>query len=883
MELIKQEIDKQQKQTKEVDLIDFIYILLTNLEHKQEETFYYIISIIDLFKKITETSKSSFTHINFNQLTDYICEVKIYIYLVTTTKIKKNICPQKKYNNNSKIRKIDINPPLIYGKTEEGIKRLNLNSLKADSYRHNNNSITKGVYVQDIQRILILDYLCSYISLYKLNMKYDHNVPIKQNKENDIILYFAYSQIEQRIGACLQNLCLQFWDCRGDYKFSKIFDIHKLVNVVQNKIFYIESFKIWITTDSLYHINVWNIEKEVLSFQLNNNKKVIEGEIIDIIDIIHLKLIGVASLDKKISIWDFNKQIQVQIISLDNSGIHHLVYFYSFQVLLSCGFGNNILVHKINPIYFDHDIQGNLIGHQSVVTAVQVIEKSPMIVSGDYLGYVKIWDLRSLKCIQSVNLGEKSIIQDIIYIEQENMICIVGNRLNFIYFDYGIKQQQQENCVFPIKVEVNLEKEEILVCTRKDLRFFCLNSGKLKYQFNGLLDNQDDEISCFQSFEQYQKFALSDQKGNIQIHSFINGKKEKSLIGCVVEISGLKFDFLNKLFISSSFDGKIFIQNENEFKRQILNVFYKKEIHLLEISVYHNLIVVCNFHNNNIYIFNYEYCKLVSCIQVEGSPSSLQFINRFEILIISTSNGKIYLLKFEQNELKIQFQLLDYLSFFKEKEEEENSNKKISIESKKLQNCIIYACTNKGNIFIIDCQNLFKIHHFFQKEHVNQKQNYNPQRTLTEDFQVQIDQAQFEKLKLYKIKRQNNLLNIQQQFKAHQDSIIGIDSTFLGKKCIFSSSLDSYVKFWKIDGLQLVASLKLSHPLPILWNINVEKETLMKKKILYGIKIWKILGEKKDKYFKIIGNFDFLMKKKKKIQIFKKKIQKNNKKMKKFQ
>ncbi len=52
-------------------------------------------------------------------------------------------------------------------------------------------------------------------------------------------------------------------------------------------------------------------------------------------------------------------------------------------------------------------------------------------------------------------------------------------------------------------MEFNIEKQEAIICTRKDLRFFDLKTGKLKKQYNGLLKNNEDEITCFASFSNF--------------------------------------------------------------------------------------------------------------------------------------------------------------------------------------------------------------------------------------------------------------------------------------------------------------------------------------------------------------------------------------------
>lgn len=58
-----------------------------------------------------------------------------------------------------------------------------------------------------------------------------------------------------------------------------------------------------------------------------------------------------------------------------------------------------------------------------------------MIVSADDMGNIKIWDIRSLKCLQTINIGCKTSMTHIINVPDKNMICLLGTRVNFISFD----------------------------------------------------------------------------------------------------------------------------------------------------------------------------------------------------------------------------------------------------------------------------------------------------------------------------------------------------------------------------------------------------------------------------------------------------------------
>ena len=47
----------------------------------------------------------------------------------------------------------------------------------------------------------------------------------------------------------------------------------------------------------------------------------------------------------------------------------------------------------------DDDQKGELRGHIGLVTAIQCLEDSPYIISGDDKFNIKLWDVRTRKCV----------------------------------------------------------------------------------------------------------------------------------------------------------------------------------------------------------------------------------------------------------------------------------------------------------------------------------------------------------------------------------------------------------------------------------------------------------------------------------------------------
>lgn len=64
-----------------------------------------------------------------------------------------------------------------------------------------------------------------------------------------------------------------------------------------------------------------------------------------------------------------------------------------------------------------------------------MLKKSPMVVSADDKGKVKVWDIRSLKCVQTVDFRDKTNITKLLDMIDLGKIGVLGSRINFVEFD----------------------------------------------------------------------------------------------------------------------------------------------------------------------------------------------------------------------------------------------------------------------------------------------------------------------------------------------------------------------------------------------------------------------------------------------------------------
>ena len=95
-----------------------------------------------------------------------------------------------------------------------------------------------------------------------------------------------------------------------------------------------------------------------------------------------------------------------------------------------------------------------------MITAIDCIEKTPMVITSDDSGTIKIWDIRTMKCTQTVDCGQRTVITKILNIYLEGRLCFLGTRINVIDFDesdFIVKKSQTHEELFPIKVEYSLD------------------------------------------------------------------------------------------------------------------------------------------------------------------------------------------------------------------------------------------------------------------------------------------------------------------------------------------------------------------------------------------------------------------------------------------
>lgn len=78
------------------------------------------------------------------------------------------------------------------------------------------------------------------------------------------------------------------------------------------------------------------------------------------------------------------------------------------------GLEKRIKIYELHPRFMDASMKGELIGHENLITSFSLIKDTPMLVSADDKGKVKVWDYRIFTCIQTIDFSDKTVITNLL-------------------------------------------------------------------------------------------------------------------------------------------------------------------------------------------------------------------------------------------------------------------------------------------------------------------------------------------------------------------------------------------------------------------------------------------------------------------------------------
>jgi len=383
-------------------------------------------------------------------------------------------------------------------------------STCTDRLPHEGN-IQKVKYCPLIDQLLITETKTPSIKFVTPDMHLKAQVDI--NSIGDEGLYFVmaahYDDIEEILGCACSNKTIQFFSGKGN-------EMHKMKTVntkgVQYGIWYLRRHKAWITVskssesipkkqssntkeiiemlkknnikekllkfssvvdDEAYgnnYINDWSYNPVGSLFSIFCSLEAHQGRIMDVIELKSPPLAVTCSLDQTIKLWDLFLGRQVGILKPNHSsGVRSLDYTPEYSgTVISVAHENYIKVWSVE-VSIEQAYVGILKGHNNAVVSAKFIRKLPYVISVDEGTTVRIWDIRSLVCLQVISNEKKKFNCNGLCTIDEQRFLIYGRKM--VLFD--TKSNQGEGSLvklmreaYPIKVDFNVYNKTFMVATK---------------------------------------------------------------------------------------------------------------------------------------------------------------------------------------------------------------------------------------------------------------------------------------------------------------------------------------------------------------------------------------------------------------------------------
>ncbi|CDW89175.1 rna recognition motif [Stylonychia lemnae] len=490
--------------------------------------------------------------------------------------------------------------------------------------------------------ILCLDQMCDRILMYDKQMKKSRvylTIDHKIHNFDAIILDMAYSVKEQmvqydqnlceiiQLGVVMRDNSISFWSANDDFKYER--KIESDLPNFQYQIWYLNSVRKWITTDKTNQLHLWTPSSDFpQSLDLNAHKE----KIIYLKEVMEIDGFITSSLDKTFVVWDSRL----------------------LKMLFGASYEQNIRIYEF-PNKFECNLSKILIGHQTMITAIELIDERNILISIDDSACLKCWSLNDNKCVQTYRFDYFIEAQALISINNAQFVS-VSNRMHLftilsINFQRKLTDYQFEDPYYLIRdflganhgkkgIHVNKDEvtkevklqdqvldvmfsvllQKVIVVNKKDVRIFNMQDG-LQEMLMSKISNNDCELT-FCTLED-NILVISDVDGRLYSIDILKHERFEIFPKCQSQIVTIKIDlknhqiivceeYLNRIRVLQLKDDFLAVDQSKKQKqcnivRELLNCVPPGD-DLLQcyISLYLNTILVGNNNKQRVEVWNYD-------------------------------------------------------------------------------------------------------------------------------------------------------------------------------------------------------------------------------------------------------------------------------------
>ena len=307
-----------------------------------------------------------------------------------------------------------------------------------------------------------------------------------------------------------------------------------------------------------------------------------------------IQLLVTSSMDTTVRIWNLRSNVPLKVLRGHYRGVSSVSFSNHQRVLCSCGFDHDILVW--NP-YVETRPSGKLRGHSCSVLSVTCVEGTYEAVSVDIEGNLRVWDLRTLTCVQTLasheaagedshlyghihnpNTPNPDMFKDVasktggdclswcyVHHPEGNRIMVATERHLRVYAYDEVEDPRVADAHVSNVVVFNPLTATFLTAGGRQCKTWDAVSGKLLKTFGNLIEEEKVEITALCYDDQYRQFLLGDTMGRVRMYQCSNGQLLRDLVSHTDggEVVSILFNQVTDCIYSSSSRGQLIVQEDD--------------------------------------------------------------------------------------------------------------------------------------------------------------------------------------------------------------------------------------------------------------------------------------------------------------------------------
>jgi len=690
------------------------------------------------------------------------------------------------------------------------------------------------------------------------------------------------------------DLCVRFWSLNEQ---TRHFDLkyYKTCNRTgsQTVLKYSSHYNTLFTGSRTGHLNYWRyseVKSDSSSFEKDplkatavsdkqhmfiahesNSDRIHDNVITDMLVLHHDNKLVTCSQDSLIKIHDLEKlsdgkSYKVNLNSCKKleghkKGVFSLAWNSAYHFLVSAGFEHEALVWVSHIRATPFRLRDQRRPHQHSLVEVQAVPNSPQVITADNKGMIKIWDIRTFQCLQTLYTENVSnskhefhnfTLNSFVYLDEPyNHIVTSGRKICIYEYERTMHPNNADDQTI-VYAAYNPHTLSFLTTSGKDIKVWDALNGRINRVFQNLCKS---EITAVALDDTGRKIFVGTHGGDVQGFTFSDGQliksfpikrkgrrgfsqspqqysttqkishtssyrqRENTLEKSAIqkrEVTSLTYCAEQKLLIATTWEGGVFILGDRDasegtlvksFATTDLVKYHEADVKCSDFSVAFDLGVTGDDASKLIVWDLVNYSKLGECVTppqktlnqiMRGGITCVKFLGTFPCFVCADTSGFLHL-----------WTVKPYLYPYHKVCSWRNYNTSTKVTPSitcmefHVENNYLYTGDEKGYICAWDLEPIF------EQAHLHPKRSKKTRIRKHEKFE--------------KPNFQNDSVPRQMFWKAHNDSIKSLQIIY-DPSCLLTASFTAECIIWNSDGSKM-DSLKQAYGD---WNFPIQQDKQLK-------------------------------------------------------